>query len=139
MSEQGKWQSIEDFEMFKELERLCDEIWDVVAGWNPFARDTVGKQLVSAADSAGANVSEGDGRYHHKETLNFYYIARGSVKEASYWIRRARSRRLLTVEQANNFLQRLESVRRWINSLITQRRQWITELREEPAEYTTNQ
>lgn len=135
MSEQRKWQSIEDFEMFKELEKLCDEIWDVVMTWNSFARDTVGNQLVRSADSAGSNLSEGDGRYHHKETLNFYYISRGSLKEACYWIRRARARRLMTTEQANHFLSRFESVRRWINSLISQRRQWMTEVREEPEEY----
>lgn len=139
MAQARKWQSIEEFEMFKDIELLCDEIWDAVAEWNLFAKDTVGKQLVRAVDSIGANLAEGDGRYHYKEKLNFYYIARASVKEACYWIRRARSRHVLSAEQANNFLKRFESVRRWINSLISQRRQWIAEVHEEPAEYNVDQ
>ncbi len=128
MAEQRKWQSMEGLEMFKETERLSDEIWEAVLRWRPFARETVGRQLVRAADSIGANMTEGDGRYHYKEKLNFYYIARGSVKESCCWIRRGRSRSLLTAEEVDSFLARLESVRRWINSLIARRRRWIAEM-----------
>lgn len=135
MSEQGGWRSIEELEMFQAIERLSDEIWEVTMGWRHFAQDTVAKQLVRAADSIGANLVEGDGRYHHKEKLNFYDIARASAKETRYWIRRAKSRRLLTSEQADTFLSRLESILRWINTLITQRRQWIAELREDTENY----
>jgi four helix bundle protein len=135
MSEQGGWQSIEDFGMFGETERLADEIWKVVMAWNSLAQDTIGKQLIRAADSVGANLVEGDGRYHHKEKLNFYYIARASTKETRYGIRRAQSRCLLASEQAESFLNRLESVSRWTNTLITQRRRWIAELREESEDY----
>lgn len=42
MTEQRKWQSIEDFDMFRETERLCDEVWQAVAEWNWFDKDTVG-------------------------------------------------------------------------------------------------
>ena len=126
----------EDLEMFKETERLSDEIWEAVAEWDSFARDTVGKQIVRAADSIGANLVESDGRYHHKDKLNFYYIARASVKETRYWLRRAKSRRLLASERTEALLNRFESVRRWINTLISQRRQWMTELREDTEDYT---
>ncbi len=135
MAESSEWQSIEDFDAFKDLERLCDEVWESVLAWRPFAQGTLGRQLVRAVDSIGANLAEGDGRYHYKEKLNFLYIARGSLKEARYWIRRARARRLMTSEGAAGLDERLDATRRWINSLVSQRRRWISEAREEPALY----
>jgi four helix bundle protein len=36
-----------------------ERVWEAVDGWSYFAKDTVGKQLVKAADSVAANLSEG--------------------------------------------------------------------------------
>jgi four helix bundle protein len=135
MAEYGAWQSIEDFDVFKELERLSDEVWVVVTGWKTLAQQTIGQQLVRACDSIGANLTEGDGRYHHKETLNFYYIARASLKETRYWLRRAGSRSLLDGAWLEVAERRLENIRRWINTLISYRRKWISEVREEGPGY----
>jgi hypothetical protein len=43
--------------------------------------------------------------------------------------------RVIGGEQSNHILRRMESIRRWINTLITQRRKWLNEVREEPIEY----
>jgi hypothetical protein len=54
-----------DFErlrVYKLSEDLTDKIWELVVSWNQFAKDTLGKQLVRAADSIGANIAEGVGR-----------------------------------------------------------------------------
>ena len=139
MPETNKFSSIEELDLFKSTEQLCDEIWEIVAGWERFSKDTIGKQLVRGSDSIGANLAEGDGRYHFKEKLHFYYIARGSLKETCYWLRRARNRQLLTPEQTADLLNRIQSVHRWINSLIAQRRQWTAQLREPTEEYTIDE
>jgi hypothetical protein len=39
--------------IYQLAEDLSDEIWAEVSTWKPFARDTVGRQLVEAADSIG--------------------------------------------------------------------------------------
>jgi four helix bundle protein len=49
--------------------------------WSYFEKDTIGKQLVRAADSVAANLSEGFGRFHFKEAKNFSYYSRGSLYE----------------------------------------------------------
>lgn len=131
----GEWLSIEEFDRFQELERLCDEVWERAIEWRALAQDTLGKQLVRALDSAGANLVEGDGRYSSREKIHYCYIARGSLKEAAYWIRRARSRHLLEEKQAADLLQRLDGLHRWINALIARRRQWDS-VRESPADYS---
>jgi 23S rRNA-intervening sequence protein len=54
--------AFENLKVYQISERVADEIWDLVLGWNNFAKDTVGRQLVRAADSIGANIAEGTGR-----------------------------------------------------------------------------
>ena len=62
---------LEDLELYQLAESFSDEIWFVVLGWDYFAKDTLGKQLIRSADSIGANIAEGFGRYHFKENKNF--------------------------------------------------------------------
>jgi four helix bundle protein len=134
MSEK-KWVEIEELNVFAELEALCDGIWEEVMTWNIFAQRTIGSQLVDAADSVGANLVEGDGRYSHKEALHFFYIARGSLRETRLWIRRAARRGLLAAGKGQNWLERLERVAPQVNSLISTRKEWLGQVREEEGEY----
>jgi four helix bundle protein len=94
--------NFENLRVYKLSEKLADEIWDVALGWDGFARDTVGKQLVKAADSIGANVSEGSGRGSFVDNKRFVRMARGSFNETQHWLRRAFKRKLLTNKQVNN-------------------------------------
>lgn len=68
--------SLEDFRAYNSAMALGEEVWTIVAEWNYFEKDTIGKQLVRAADSIAANLSEGLGRYHFKEMKNFSYYSR---------------------------------------------------------------
>jgi len=52
----------EDLEVYQLAERLANEIWHIVKEWDYFAKDTMGKQMVRAADSVCANIAEGRGR-----------------------------------------------------------------------------
>lgn len=126
---------VEDLDFFKELEKLIDEIWEEVMTWPAFARDTVGKQLVESADSSGSNLVEGDGRYSHKEAIRFFYIARGSAREARFWIKRARNRKLISKEKADYFTNRFNDIIPKINSIISTRRKWLRQINEEPGFY----
>ena len=69
--------------------------------WDYFAKDTVGKQLVRAADSIGANIAEGSGRGRYLDNKRFVRIARGSLNETKHWLRRAYKRTLLTKKQTD--------------------------------------
>jgi four helix bundle protein len=91
----------EDLQVYKLSERLGNEIWKIVMGWDNFSKDTIGKQIVRAADSIGANIAEGRGRYNFQDNKRFVKIARGSMNETIHWMRLAYSRNLLTSEQVN--------------------------------------
>ena len=80
-------------------EQLADEIWDIVIQWDTFAKDTIGKQIVRAADSVGANIAEGSGRGSFQDNRRFVKIARGSLKETQHFLRRAYKRNLISDNQ----------------------------------------
>ena len=74
---------------------LGEKIWKVINAWNYFDKNTIGKQLVRASDSIAANLSEGFGRYHYRESKNFTYYSRGSLFETKTWITKAYNRHLI--------------------------------------------
>lgn len=91
--------NFENLRVYQLAESLADQTWSVVVKWNVFARDTVGKQLVKAADSIGANIAEGTGRGTFVDNRRFVRIARGSLNETQHWLRRAYKRRLLAEKE----------------------------------------
>jgi four helix bundle protein len=94
--------NFENLQIYQLAERLSDEVWKLVADWDFFAKDTVGKQIVRAADSIGANRAEGNGRGSEKDNQRFLRIARGSLYETKHWLKRAYKRGLLQREQAHS-------------------------------------
>lgn len=91
--------NFENLKVYQLSEQLADLIWDITVGWEHFAKDTVGKQIVRAADSIGANIAEGTGRGSFQDNRRFVKIGRGSLNETKHWLRRAYKRKLLTEEQ----------------------------------------
>jgi four helix bundle protein len=109
---------LEDLEIYTLSEAFADEIWFMVIEWEYFAKDTLGKQLVRSADSIGANIAEGFGRYHYKENKNFCYFSRGSLIETKGWIRKAKTRGLITPDSFEDLFQKLETIHIKLNAYI---------------------
>jgi four helix bundle protein len=108
----------EKLDVYRLSEKLADRIWDIVVNWDRFARDTVGEQLVCAADSISANIAEGSGRFHYKDNKRFVRIARASLYETHNWLRRAYRRKLLTQEQAAELKPILSELRPRLNAYL---------------------
>jgi four helix bundle protein len=110
------FKKLEELEVYQLAERLGDAIWDSVIRWDYFAKDTVGKQLVRAADSIAANLSEGYGRYSYRENIQFCYYARGSLEETRNWIRRAIVRKLSKNDEIENGHSQIDTLGRKLNA-----------------------
>ena len=108
----------EDLRVFQLAEKLADEIWDIVSGWEYFAKDTVGKQLVKSADSIGANIAEGSGRGTPKDNKRFIRISRGSYNETKCWVQRASRRNLITDVQTMALTRMLDELGPGLNAYL---------------------
>jgi len=109
---------LEDVEVYNLAESFGDEIWFLVIEWDYFVKDTVGKQMARSADSIGANIAEGFGRYHFKENKNFCYFSRGSIIETKSWLKKSKTRKLISEETFLSLIQKLETIHLKLNSYI---------------------
>ncbi|MDB5087842.1 MAG: four helix bundle protein [Mucilaginibacter sp.] len=110
--------NLEDLEVYQLAESFSDEIWFIVHGWDYFAKDTVGKQIVRSADSISANIAEGYGRYHYKENRNFCYFSRGSIIETKGWLKKSKNRNLLNEEEFNGLFEKLQTIHLKLNAYL---------------------
>jgi four helix bundle protein len=110
--------NLEDFQVYQLAIQLGEDVWAIVDKWNYFQKDTVGKQLVRAADSISANLSEGFGRYHYKETKHFFYYSRGSLFETKTWLTKAKHRNLISSDQSELLMQQIKNINVKINNYI---------------------
>lgn len=78
----------------------------------------MGEQLVQAADAILAHISEGHGRDHFSENLQFCNYARGSIQETMTWLQNAESPDLLLKSQLNEFASELSEIRQMLNGYI---------------------
>jgi four helix bundle protein len=108
----------QDLRVYQLSERLADNIWEIVNGWESLPIDTVGKQMIRSADSVGANIAEGIGRGTNKENRRFIRIARGSLYETQHWLRRAYYRKLLTEEQTESLKSIIDNLAPQLNSYL---------------------
>ncbi len=110
--------ALNDLEIYREAMEVGEEIWSMVTNWDFFAKDTVGKQIVRAADSVAANLAEGYGRFHFKENQKFCYYSRGSAEETQTWLEKAARRNLVERESARSLYDRIETLKKRINAYI---------------------
>jgi four helix bundle protein len=74
--------------------------------------------LVRSADSIGANIAEGFGRFHYKENKNFCYFSRGSIIETKGWLKKVKTRALMDEETFQSLLSELETIHLKLNIYI---------------------
>jgi four helix bundle protein len=115
---------IEEMELFRRYAEVADWVWDAVHDWGDVAVVTVGKQLIRAADSVGANLVEGDERYTLPDSLHFFIFARASARETRYWLNRAVKRKLIEKTVGQEKIELIKSAAQLLNRLKTYRRKF---------------
>ena len=110
--------NFENLQVYQLAEKLADEIWHIILHWEEFPKATIGKQLVPSADSIGANIAEGCGRYNFQDNRRFVRIARGSLNETRHWLRRAYKRNLLTEEEVNRLKSIIDELSPKLNAYL---------------------
>ena len=109
---------LEELQVYQLSMELSEKIWMIVIDWNYFEKDTIGKQLVRAADSVAANLSEGFGRFFYKENKQFCYYSRGSLFETRTWLTKAKNRKLIPEDLFEHFTKDIDLLGKKLNSYI---------------------
>src|SRR5438067_13316536 len=110
--------NFENLRIYELSEKLADKVWESVLPWDGFSKDTVGRQLVRAADSIGANIAEGSGRGSSPDYRRFLRISRGSLYETLHWLRRAYLRKLLSEKQTKEIRSIISELSPTLNAYL---------------------
>jgi four helix bundle protein len=110
--------NLEDLKIYALSIELGEKVWNIVEKWDYFQKDTIGKQLVRSADSVTANISEGFGRFHYKDSKNFNYYSRGSLYETKTWLTKANSRKMIKADEYQVLILDIEKLGKMLNSYI---------------------
>lgn len=76
---------LEDLDVYKVVREISKIAWEIYNSLSWREKKIFGNQHVQSADSIGANIAEGYGRFHYLDRIKFYYNARGSLLECSHW------------------------------------------------------
>lgn len=109
---------LEELQVYQISIEIGEKVWNIVIKWDYFTKDTLGKQLVRSMDSVAANISEGFGRYHYKDSKKFLYYSRGSLYETKTWLTKAKNRKLITDEDFRFFDTEINTLGIKLNNYI---------------------
>jgi four helix bundle protein len=110
--------NLEELKVYQLSMELGNKVWDIVKKWDYFSKDTIGKQIVKSADSIAANISEGFGRFHFKDNINYNYFSSGSLYETKTWTRKAFDRKLIDSKTYSELIDEMELIAKLLNSYI---------------------
>jgi four helix bundle protein len=109
---------LEELKVYQNAMNVAEEIYQIVMKWDDFSRNTIGIQCIRSIDSVAANISEGFGRFHFKESKHFNYYSRGSLYESKTWLKKAHNRNLINEETFDNLEVRINSLGVQLNNYI---------------------
>lgn len=97
-----------DLEVYLIARKISGLAWEIFNNIPNQLRFKLGIQFLDSADSISANISEGYGRYHYKDAINFNYYARGSCFELRDWAEKLIERQLCNIDHGNELLNLIE-------------------------------
>ena len=130
--------TLDELKVYQLAMGLGERVWQAVQPWDFFAKDTVGRQLVKAADSIAANLSEGFGRFHYRENRQFGYYSRGSLFETRTWLKKAANRNLISKTSHDTFDRDIAQIGRMLNAYIKSIGPDTGVVKDPPADYSTD-
>ncbi|MCC6405331.1 MAG: four helix bundle protein [Candidatus Yanofskybacteria bacterium] len=106
---------MEIYNKSREVSRLAWPLY-VEFDWN--TKKIIGDQWIEAIDSIGANIAEGNGRYHYADRNKFNYNARGSLVEAKHWTALLAERSIIPSGATSDIQGRLQDLLISLNAVI---------------------
>jgi four helix bundle protein len=107
-----------DLDVWKEARTLVKMVYDAISLYPREELFGLQSQIKRAVVSIPSNIAEGCGRNHRKDSLQFFYIARGSAYELETQLYLSFDLNFLSEERLNSLLHKLQSVRMLLSGLI---------------------
>ncbi|MFW0716535.1 four helix bundle protein [Pedobacter sp. N23S346] len=107
-----------DLDVWKQARILSKEIYLVSSDFPNEERFGLTSQIRRAAVSIPSNIAEGCGRNHPKDSIQFFYVARGSVYEVETQLYLSYDLNFIAEPDLKAILSKLETTRKLLNGFI---------------------
>ena len=135
----SKVETYRDLDVWKQTKDLVTEIYRITKAFPKDEQFGLTNQLRRAAVSIPSNIAEGCGRNHFKDSIQFFFVSRGSLYEIETQIIIAFDLGYLTESEQTNIINKIKSCKRLLNGFINyfQNRgdQQLTTINEQLEEY----
>lgn len=101
-----------------EARKLVSSIYSLTKSFPTEEQFGLTSQVRRCAVSVPSNLAEGCGRFHKKDSVHFFFIARGSLYELETQLYLSFDLHFLSEQELNRNLTQLETVRKLLNGLI---------------------
>lgn len=110
---------LRELEVYQLAREISGDAWGFYKGLDWQTKKIIGDQFVAAADSIGANIAEGFGRFHYLDRNRFNYQARGSLLETLHWLDLLAERKLIPDASYKTTQRKLRKLMVKLNNYIT--------------------
>lgn len=115
----GKSGGFRTLEAWIEARAFRQEVTEIAKAFPSFEQYALTKQVVNSARSVHANIAEGYGRFHYKETTKHCRIARGSLEETLDHLITALDDKYITQEKLSEMELKYERCHKLLNGYIS--------------------
>lgn len=107
-----------DLDAWKEARVLVKLVYNTISIFPKEEMYGLQAQVKRSVISIPSNIAEGCGRHHRKDSLQFFYIARGSAYELETQLYLAFDLEFIPEEQLTSLLSHLQTTRMLLSGLI---------------------
>ncbi|HEX6981275.1 MAG TPA: four helix bundle protein [Balneolaceae bacterium] len=111
-------QTFEDLEVWQLARKIRNEIFELVKKFPKTEKYRLSDQMIRSSRSIADNISEGYGRFHYQENIQYCRIARGSAYELINHLITARDCSYITDEELNYHKSQITRCIQIINGYI---------------------
>ena len=110
--------SYKELDAWKKSKELVKEIYFELNSFPSEEKFGLISQIKRASVSVPANIAEGHGRNHTKDTIQFLHISRGSLFEVETLLIISEELGFISIEKSNILLDKISECARILNGLI---------------------
>lgn len=114
----GNVETYQDLDVWKQSKNLVRHIYELTRNFPKEEQFGLVNQLRRAEVSIPSNIAEGCGRNHFKDSIQLFFISRGSLYEVETQILIAADLKYISKEELDQTIADLKSCKRLLNGFI---------------------
>ncbi len=128
-----KYLDYRELDVWKVARELCSETYSITGAFPKTEIFSLTTQIRKSSISIPSNIAEGCGRNTSKDTLQFLFIARGSLYELETQFLIAADQKYFSIEDLESILEKIVKCRKLLSGFISYFQKQVTAGNHQPT------